>query len=146
MKPPELARVTELVADLWPAWKPSLGMLRLWAELLADISQDEAVVAVKLHASEGVFPPTVADLRKLVLTERGLDASAQKVAARKLLGLDSQPKLARREDVLGGTDDAWRLEARAALAAKYAERERRPARLSEAGPGHIGDVLLDAGG
>lgn len=148
MKPHDLANVARLVADIWPAWKPSKGMMDLWAELLADIEGPEAIVAVKLHASEGTFPPTIAELRKLVLTERGLGAYDQKIAARKLLGLEAQPKAVRREDILGGTDDAWRIQARAALAAKYAERERLPAplRANDGGEGHIGEVLLGSGG
>lgn len=119
-----------VISDLWPTWKPSPGMLALWGRLLEDLQPKEVEAAVLLHACESQFPPSLSDIRRLALAERGLTPEAARQSSRVLLGLAKPALAASREDALDTSrEESWRNGWREQLRARYE------------GASHLGAVL-----
>jgi hypothetical protein len=67
------AETAALIATLKAAYTrmeiPDLdGMIALWTKMLGDLDAGALVLAVEKHIASSPFPPTIADLRKLVVT------------------------------------------------------------------------------
>ena len=66
----ETLQLLTAISLLYPRDKtfspPAEEVIIAWHEMLGDISLEIAISAVKIHASESVFPPAIAEIRKQV--------------------------------------------------------------------------------
>lgn len=83
MNTQETVKMFSIIAALYPRdekfCKADKTMLLAWAEMLADIPHDLAMSAIKMHAVESQFPPSIAEIRKAAvsLTQPQLSITAE---------------------------------------------------------------------
>lgn len=69
-----------LIAELWPSWRPTAAIDRLWTAALAGRDTDLVLAAVMVHAERSTWPPALADLLRY-LDVNHIDRAAQALDA-----------------------------------------------------------------
>lgn len=68
MKKSEIAKLFAIITAAFPNMQVTDAMTEIWYELLGDVDFDVAQIAVKKLLLESSYPPTIADVRKQVVS------------------------------------------------------------------------------